>query len=200
MLAYTKDSNTAVRYLFLSQCCLYGFLLLCTILMPHFLFERNEGGASNYGVHALTVIPYTLAFGFGGLLLIKAARTVPITAPARKRLRSVLTLLGVLLLIVLATTYPYKLNASLDKLHIFSAQLLFVAELAAGAWFASLLQRGAINLLLFAVQTIGSILALLTVLGLLHVLFVAQIIAGVAFAALMIRTTSWQLHADKHTA
>jgi uncharacterized membrane protein len=183
----------ATRLVLLSQLCLNGFLLVCTLLMPQFLFERDEGGVSNFGVHALTVVPFSLAFGLGGALLLLAVRGIPRRSKTRQReLQSVLSLLGALLFLVLVTTYPYKVNRFFDNLHIAAAILLFVAELAAGAWFA-VSRNDTLNLTLFAVQIVGSLAALLTLAGVLHVLFVAQLLAGLSFGALLVRTVSQML-------
>lgn len=158
--------------------------------MPHYLFARNEGGVSNFGVHARTVLPYTLAFGLGGLLMLLAARYLPKHDKASRRLRIILNLIGGLLLLVLLTTYPYKLNKSLDTLHILSAQLLFITEIAAGCRFAIFVRKDVTNVILFGFQLLGTLLAALTLLGQLHLLFVSQIITGLAFAALLVRTIS----------
>jgi hypothetical protein len=46
---------------------------VCVAILPHFLFERNEGGISNYGIHASTAVFYTLAFSLSAGLLLRAA-------------------------------------------------------------------------------------------------------------------------------
>ncbi len=180
----------AVRYVQISQICLYGFLTVCTLLLPHFLFERNEGGVSNFGVHAVTAIPYSLAFGLGGIYMLRAAAALPSDTRSKNTLRYVLTALGVLMLLVLATTYPYKVNSLFDNFHIAVSELYFFAEFTAGIWFAAYLSRNTINFLLMGLQIIGLLLALFTLLGLLHILFLSQIMAGGAFAILMVRSVS----------
>jgi len=144
--------------------------LLCTLLQPQFLFEHNEGGVSNFGIHALTVVPYSLAFGLSSLFLALAARALP-----SKTVRRLLYILGTLQIFVLASTYPYKLNRSLDNLHILAAIALFVAELAVGVWFAFFLRKNTANLALLGLQTLGFLLALLTLVGWLHVLMVRTV-------------------------
>jgi hypothetical protein len=181
----------AIRYAFLSQLSLWGFLTVCTILMPHFLFERNEGGVSNYGVHALTVVPYTLAFGLGGSLMLAAARTIPQNIKtSRREVQIVLSTLGCLLLLVLLTTYPYKVNRSLDNLHIFTSILFFVAELFAAVWIVTRLVADRANITLLTIQIFGSLLSLLTLMGRLHVLFISQFVVGLSFGWLLVRTLS----------
>lgn len=185
-----------VHYVVLSQLSLYGFLLVCTALMPQFLLERNEGGASNYGIHALTVVPYSLAFGLGGSFLLRAAHVMPHHA-SHEKLKQVLALLGILLWFVLLTTYPYKLNSFFDSVHILATIALTVAELAVGSWFALNLFRDSMNIALLGTILLGCLLALFTLLGFLHTLLIAQLITGLSFAAVMIRTTEQVLGPKK---
>jgi len=183
--------HAAVRYVWLSQLSLWACLTVCTILMPHFLFERNEGGVSNYGVHALTVVPYSLAFGLGGTFLLMAAYHLPtLREIPRHRLQFVLAMLGCLLLLVLLTTYPYKVNKFYNQLHIYTSTALFVVELLTAIWMALRLAPDRIKLSLFTMQVFGSALSLLTLVGVLHVLFISQFIVGVSFGALLVRTMS----------
>lgn len=186
--------HTAVRYILLSQISMWAFLTLCTILMPHFLFERNEGGVSNYGVHALTIMPYSLAFGLGGLFMLAAAHSLsPAMKPSGREVRIVLSMLGCLLLLVLLTTYPYKISRLYDNLHIFTSILLFVTELLIAAWLVARLLSDRVNVMLFGLQIFGSLLSLFTLLGLLHVLFVSQFIVGLSFGVLLVRTLAQTL-------
>ena len=183
--------SRALYYTVCSQLWLYGGLLVCTLLLPHYLLESNEGGVSNYGVHFLTVIPFSLAFGLGGWYLLQSARSLPAVMNTNRNLKTVLLVIGWCLIAVLVTTYPYKLNRLLDDLHIVAAILLFSAELAAAAWFSLILVRDKLNQWLALVQAIGALLALLTLIGLIHILFICQIISGLAFAAILLRTISW---------
>jgi len=162
--------------------------------MPHFLFEHNEGGVSNYGVHVLTVVPYTLAFGLGGVFMLLAVQAIPQhIKPSRREVRIVLSTLGYLLLLVLLTTYPYKINRFYDNLHIFTSIVLFVTELIVGTWLVARLVSDRVNATLLAIQIFGSLLSLLTLAGVLHVLFISQFIVGLAFGALLVRTLSHTL-------
>jgi hypothetical protein len=108
------------RYTLYSQLSLGVFLLVCLILQPHYLFERNEGGMSNFGVHWPTVVPYSLAFWSCGLLILLAARHLPNRVKSYRSVRSVLVLLGAFAIITVLTTYPYKLNDFFDNLHVYA--------------------------------------------------------------------------------
>lgn len=186
-MVYTGSMSLskAARYVLASQLSLYAYLLICFLLLPKFLLQSNEGGVSNYGVHALTVVPYSLAFWLSGLLLLAAGYSVN-RRPAARTLRRVLLLLGVLTLLVLLTTYPYKLNRVFDDLHIWAAVLLFVTEMLVGIWLVGQQRRSFLALALFTVQLAGFVLSGLTLFGYLHILFLAQLINNVSFSALLV--------------
>jgi hypothetical protein len=175
----------SVRY---GQLMFAGGLLLCLALMPHFLFERNEGGVSNYGVHALTVVPYTVAFGAFSLSLLSAARSLPPTTRSASAIRRCLTLLAGLLFLALVSTYPYKLNHVLDNVHIAAAIALVMAEVIVGGWFVLRLARDRLNLVFYGVQLIGFGLSFLTFIGSLHVLFASQLVMSLGFGVVLVRT------------
>jgi len=156
--------------------------------MPHFLFEANEGGVSNYGTYARTVVPFTVGFLASGLSMIIAAGSLPKQIQAYRKLYRVLALLGVLTLVVLLTTYPYQLNALLGTIHSYTSMALVIAETIASIWFAWILVTDLPNKLLFALQFLGFMLGVLTYLGLTHVLFIAESLASLGFGGLMVRT------------
>jgi len=179
--------NKAVRYLLLGQVSLFGFTLLCVLLIPHFLLERNEGGVSNYGLYAKTVVPYTLAFGLCGLLTLWSARFI---AKENKAFKTALASLGILLIAALLSTYPYKINDTFNTIHVDIGIALAFLELGLGAWFALFLARDIKNIVLFAIQLIGFILGILTHFGAIHILFVTELLTSLAFGIILVRTAS----------
>jgi hypothetical protein len=185
-MTYSKPA----RLVLWSQLSLNGFLLVCLALLPNFLFERNEGGVSNYGVHNQTVVFYTLAFGLSAGLLMAAARSLSATNKSLTAVKRVFYLLGSLFILVLVTTYPYKIDQTLDNFHILAAMMLFVAELVAGGWFALGLAKDRVNLLFFGLYVVGFGLAALTLAGALHVLFISQLLTSLSFGALITRTAA----------
>jgi hypothetical protein len=183
-------NSKSVRYAFWSQLSLYGFLAVCTALMPQFLFSRNEGGVSNYGIYARTIIPYSLAFGLCGIFLLSAARNLPRKTKLYRSVRNILWLVAGLSFFAVLTTYTYKLTPFLKHIHEVSAISLFFAEFFIGLWFALKLYRDRLNLLLLALEAVFIALGALTFFGFLHVLFIAEVGTGIAFGALMVRTIS----------
>jgi hypothetical protein len=179
--------HNSVRLLLFAQLSLFFFLFICFMLIPHFLLESNEGGISNYGTYAKTVVPYTLAFGLGGLLTIRAAKSLPKRMSRHQALYWVLSITGGLYLLVLLSTYPYKLNKTFDNIHTYAGFALAVFGMMTAFWFALVLARNFLNLVLLSAQTAGFILAILNYLGYVHLLFVAELLTGTAFGALLVR-------------
>jgi hypothetical protein len=178
--------NKAARYLALSQLSLFSFLIICTVIMPSFLFKHHEGGASNYGVHDTTIVPYTLAFALCSIFIVRAARVLAGVANL-KRFRYALYVLACLFLLVLITTYPYKINNFLDNLHIGTAIVLFYFETGMAVWVALVLLKDKISITLLIIEIVGFLTASFSLRGTLHILFVAQIITALSFGTLLIR-------------
>jgi len=177
-------------YALLGQLSLFGFLLVCMLLKPHFLFESNEGGISNYGLYAETVIPYTLAFGLGGLLTMRAALALPEGTDHYKALKIALGVLGLLLIVAMFSTYPYKLNTVFNDTHKYASVFLTFSEVTLGVWFAGFLARNIKSLMILSVELLGFLMGVLTYYGLIHILFIAEIVTGMAFGLLLVRTVA----------
>lgn len=179
-----------VRYVILGQVGLFFFLIVCIILMPRFLFERDEGGLSNYGTYVKTVVPYSFALGLSGLLNLKAAASMDYPTKASQRLRKVLATLGVGGIIVLLSTYPYKLNTVLADMHIGLSVLLFTFELMAGVWFVRVVVNNKLAIALLGVQVVGFLLILSSTIGFIRILLLAQMLTSLAFGVLMVRAVA----------
>lgn len=173
-----------MRPLLVGQLGFFAGLLLCFAIRPQFL--KSEGGFSNYGITAVTIPFFTIAFLFAALgTFVTAAKIVA----KHGRLAWALRMLALLFFLVLVSTYPYKLNSFFDDLHELSAILLFAWEVALSVYFLCKVHDAA-NVLLFAFQFAASVAALITFLGFVHLLFVSQFVEGAAFGALLVRSTS----------
>ncbi len=166
---------------------MFLFLGICVAIVPHVLLAHDEGGVSNYGVYGKTVAPYTIAFVVCGVFTLMAAHLAPRTPAVLRRFRVALHILGLLFLVLLITTYPYKLNSTLKNIHVGVGIILFCFEMAMGIWMTFVLQRDRVALLLLLLQAIGFLLAFVTLIGALHILFISQILASVAFGILLVR-------------
>jgi hypothetical protein len=169
-----------------SQLALAAALASCVPLMPNFLFSSTMGGVSNYGVHARTVVPYSAGIVIAALLLLRASAQLALTGQDRV-LALLCRITGALLLLNLLSTYPYQVAAPWDVLHKGCAILLAVAELVGAIAVAVLLLRDRAGYIAMTVAVVAFAVMALTLFGLLHVLFVAEVTTGVAFGILLVR-------------
>ena len=177
---------TRTRDVALGQISFAAFIAICVALHPGFVFNSNEGGLSNYGVHAKTVVPYTLALALAAGFTLRAAR-INHRSRSSHRFERVLNTYGALTLLTLVTTYGYTLNKPLKDLHVGVGVVITVFEFAASVW----MYREIKSLhFVFAAGLVGFALAIVTFFGALHVLFLTQLLIGGAFALLLIRTSA----------
>jgi hypothetical protein len=179
-------TSAATKNVALGQISFLLFIAVCVALHPGFVLKANEGGMSNYGVHAKTVLPYTLALGLAGGLSLRATRTLHQSSIRLRHVRRLLNTYGALILLTLVTTYGYTLNTALKDLHIGVGILITVFEFVASLWIYR--QLRSLRLVL-VVAISGFALAVLTFFGALHVLFLTQLLFGGSFALLLVRFT-----------
>jgi hypothetical protein len=156
---------------------------LCVILSPHLVLHADEGGISNFGVHAKTVVPYTVALMLPAVLTFRASRLVG-SRSREGHLRAILTVYSGLILLTLLTTYTYKIDTPLKIVHVGVGVLLTVFEMGASLWMCR--QMHALYGVV-VVEFVGFVLAALTIVGALHLLFATQLIVGVAFAIILVQ-------------
>jgi hypothetical protein len=168
-----------------SQLALAVALAVCIPLMPRFLFSSTMGGVSNYGVHARTVAPYSVGIAVSVWLLLKASGQLELTGEDRVLAR-VCRIIGVLLLLNLLSTYPYQLSPAWELVHSLCAILLAIAELIGAVILAGMLHDWS-GYTVMAIAVGAFVVMALTQFGVLHVLFVAEVTAGVAFGILLVR-------------
>jgi hypothetical protein len=180
--------SRAVVLVACGQFSLLAFLIVCVALHPGFVLKANEGGLSNYGIHQKTVAAYTLALGAPALLSYLAAHLVTNSEATTHHFRQLLISYSGIALLTLLSTYSYSLNTALRDLHIVIGSVLIVFETVASVWMYRLLGNTRWNLQLLGVQLLGFVLAVLTLVGVLHVLFITQVLTCGAFAILLVRT------------
>jgi hypothetical protein len=158
-------------------------------LHPGFVLKRNEGGMSDYGSHIKTAVPYTLALLFLALYSHRAALLYRGGDQRSKGLRTLLLAYSAVVFSVLLSTYVYSLNSVLKDLHFAFGTALIVVVGVGSLWmYRQWPPSTGVGVLLF-IQLVADVLSLLTVVGMLHVLFLSEILANVAFAAILIRST-----------
>lgn len=160
-------------------------IVLCTVLMPQFLFAHDEGGISNFGTHALTILPFTLAFIGVGLSLVIAASTLPLRSRGLPTARELLLLLGSLTLLTAVSTYSYRSGGLLHALHLILSQLLFIVEIPSAAWFWSRTKKVKTVSIFFVLYVLGVIASILAITGALRVLFVAEMLSSISLGCML---------------
>jgi hypothetical protein len=164
------------------------FTAVSVALHPGFVLKSDEGGMSNYGLHIKTAGTYTLALGLLALFSLRAAKLYADGDTTSRRLSWLLRAYSAVVLSVMLSTYFYSLTTTLKDLHFAFGTLLVVLVGVASLWMYQLWSPSTSIRLLLLVQLTGDLLALLTVVGTLHVLFLAEISSNVGFAAILIRS------------
>jgi hypothetical protein len=153
------------------------------------VFKRNEGGMSNYGVHLETALPYTLALlGLAGFSR-RAAVLFRHDGLSVRRMRHILNAYAIIVFFMLLSTYVYTRDLTLRDLHFGLGTVLILFEVASSLWMFRLCRRFVWDDLFLFMQMAGSILCLVTIVGVLHVLFFAEMLTAAGFAGLIIHTS-----------
>jgi len=169
-----------------SQIAFAFFIAVCVVLHPGLVLKTDEGGMSNYGVHLKTAIPYTLALAFASALAYRATRSLPTARRDSRLFKVLLRVYSALVLLTLVTTFGYTLDAPQKDLHIGVGVAITVFEFLSSLWMYRVVRS---LHLVIAVELVGLVLASLTLFGLLHVLFLSQVLVGGAFALLLVSTS-----------
>ena len=183
-------SARASKYATWSQISLAVFSAICVSLHPGFVLKRNEGGFSNYGVHIKTAVPYSLGFGLCALFAFKAARELRRGNASWRSLEVVLGVYGALMLLTLASTYGYSLNEPLKFLHTAIGITTMLFESVASVWMYSRIEGSNWDAALLVMAVGGLALGVIDFVGILHVLFLVQLLIGVAFGFLLVHAVS----------
>jgi hypothetical protein len=189
MIRVERDDKQGARLVERGQICFGLFIAVCVALHPGFVLKWNEGGMSDYGSHLETALPYTLAlFGLAEFSR-RAASLYRQNDRTTRRLRRVLYAYSAIVFVMLLSTYVYTINLALRDFHFGFGTVLIVFEVTSSVWMFSLFRRFVWDGIFLAMQIVGSILCLATIVGTLHVLFFAEMLTGVGFAGLIIHTS-----------
>jgi hypothetical protein len=180
--------SRGVAYVTYGQIGFACFLVVCVALHPGFVFKANEGGLSNYGIHIKTAFAYTLALGLPGVLSWRAVSFFDRPDPWTRRFQRFLRAYSLLILLTLLSTYVYSLDVVLRDLHIVIGSALIVLDTVGGVWMYRVRRHVRGDAVLVTALLLGFLLAALTITGLLHILFVSQVVTSGAFAILFVRS------------
>jgi hypothetical protein len=184
----TSEKWRAASYMLRGEVAFLLLTCVCIALHPGFVLKRDEGGLSNYGVHIKTAIPYTLSLALLVVYNLRAASLDADDDQRSRRLRFLLRSYCSVLLLVLFSTYGYSLNSLLKNVHFAIGTLLVVVVTAGSLWLYRLWPPSPFVRICLLVQLTGDALNLFTAFGGLHVLFAAEMLSNIGFAAILIRS------------
>lgn len=174
-----------MAYIVWGQVLYLVFLGVCVALHPGLVLKRDEGGVSNYGIHLKTAVPYSLALVSLAFCSERAARLFSRSDGLARRLRQALLFYSTIIMVILFSTYFYSLNHVLRDIHIGLGSVLITFETVVAVWiFGSFRRRW--DAVFLAVELAGAILSLVTIVGVLQLLFVSEILTNTGFACLLI--------------
>ncbi len=182
-----------MRWVVFGEVAFLFFMGASVALHPGYVLARHEGGISEYGVHVKTAVFYTLAWAVLAVANMRAARACRGRGVRSGRVRTLLLTYCVATFFVLISTYFYSLDAALKYIHYGFGAILVVFMSAAAYWLCRQLPDVSWARAALWVQVLGSIAALLSIVGLLHVLFCAETISNVGCALLLAKTCSGAL-------
>ena len=180
----------AVRWVVFGEVAFLFFMGVSVALHPGFVLARREGGISQYGVHAKTAVLYTLAWTALAGSNMRAARVCGGRGACSQKMRTLLVFYSVAIFFVLISTYFYSLDAVLKYIHYGFGAILVTFMSVAAYWLCRQLVGVSWARAALWVQVLGSLAALLSIVGALHVLFCAETISNVGCAVLLAKTCS----------
>jgi hypothetical protein len=178
----------ALRWVVFGEVAFLFFMGASVALHPGFVLARHEGGISEYGVHLKTALLYTLGWTVLAAGNMRAARACGGRGVRSAKVRKLLFFYCIATFFVLISTYFYSLDAVLKYIHYGFGAILVVFMSAAAYWLWRQLPDVSWARAILWVQLLGSIAALLSIVGVLHVLFSAESISNVGCAILLAKT------------
>lgn len=179
-----------LRWVVFGEVAFLFFMGAGVALHPGYVLARHEGGISEYGVHVKTAVLYTFAWALLAVGNMRAARACGGRGVRSEKLRKLLLFYSASSLLVLVSTYFYSLDAVLSYIHYGFAAVLVVFMSVAAYWlYRQLTDVSWARAALWA-QLLGSVSALLSIVGALHVLFCAESVSNVGCAILLAKVCS----------
>jgi hypothetical protein len=128
------EQRRAEVYVLTGQVLCVFLVGICIAPHPGFVLASHEGGVSDYGAHVKTVVPYTLAFGLLSLCTWRAAIIYKAAEPKETGLWWILVVYGLLISLMLVSSYVYTLYAGLRDVHVVIGTALAAFEVGASWW------------------------------------------------------------------
>jgi uncharacterized membrane protein len=175
----------AVRWVIFGEVAFLFFMGVSVALHPGYVLARREGGISEYGLHAKTAVLYTFAWAALAGSNMRAARVCGGRGACSQKLRKLLLFYSAAISFVLVSTYFYSLDAVLKYIHYGFGAILVTFMSVAAYWLCRQLAGVTWVRAILWVQVLGSLAALLSIVGVVHVLFCAETISNVGCAILL---------------
>ena len=169
--------------LLLSQVSLFGFLIICSLLKPHVVVIN--GGASNFGKYKLTVGLYILGFLLDIFFLLKSAQQIKQLDDKYRYLVWTIGILAGLTTLVFISTFPRFLSPIYSTIHDDFGIVLYGYEFLLSIWLVTKI-RTRLSFLALIIETSGSLIALFSILKVIHFLYIGQFIGAAGFAILLV--------------
>jgi hypothetical protein len=189
-------NSRLLRWVVFGEVAFLFFMGAGVALHPGYVLARHEGGISEYGVHVKTAVLYTLAWVVLAGGNMRAARACGGHGVRSEKVRKLLLFYSAASFLVLISSYFYSLDAVLKYIHYGFGAILVVFMSTAAYWLCRQLTDVPWARATLWVQVLGSIAALLSIVGALHVLFCAETISNVGCAILLAKTCSRALDGD----
>jgi 1-acyl-sn-glycerol-3-phosphate acyltransferase len=175
----------ALGCLVASGVCFWVSLLRCYLLVPT---DWSRHGISHYGNFMASIGPYSAGLLLSSLFMACGADALPEADPRFATDTRLLKTIAGLLVVILVT--PTRSGAIVTSLHIAGSSALFICQLVLGLHLYLTVSPSRLITGLIGVQLTGSLLTLMSVCDMLHVMFVGQISAELAFTLLGIVGTA----------
>jgi hypothetical protein len=189
-------NSRLLRWVVFGEIAFLFFMGAGVALHPGYVLARHEGGISEYGVHVKTAVFYTLAWVVLAGGNMRAARACGGRGVRSEKVRKLLLFYSAASFLVLISSYFYSLDAVLKYIHYGLGAVLVVFMSTAAYWLSRQITDVAWARATLWVQLLGSVAALLSIVGVLHVLFSAETISNVGCAILLAKACSRALDGD----
>jgi hypothetical protein len=171
------------KYLFFSQASLLVCLLICSAIVPSVVV--SEGGVSNFGDHISTVGIYTLGFILNITFIYLAAELLIKQSHKLLRIARALMLLCCLTFLVFLSTFPRHYSFTFSYIHDYLGIVLFAYEFLISIYLVKK-QRTYRAFSWITIQAVGSIVGLLSIIKVIHWLYVGQSIGCLGFGLVLV--------------
>ncbi|HUD05949.1 MAG TPA: hypothetical protein VMR18_03510 [Candidatus Saccharimonadales bacterium] len=171
------------KYLLLSQASLLGLLLICCLIIPSVVIKN--GGVSNFGNHRSTIVIYILSFSLCIVFLCLAASALLKHKASYNFIGYLLFFLALQELLVLISTFPRHISFMFSDIHDYLGIVLFTYQLVLSIWFILKIKNYKSTLILIG-EFLGNTIGLLSILKVIHFLFIGQFIGAIGFGVLLV--------------